>query len=105
MARRGRAMASPGAGPTEEAGGDGGAGDGRVLRHRSRVLPRPGARDCRVFTATGRTDSLHLLCDDEINASATDDGARAVAVELDVAAGESAPEAALQMAWDAASTS
>lgn len=57
---------------------------------------------CRVVAAARRADRLRSLCDD-INASAyaAADGPRAVAVELDVAAGGSAVEAAVQRAWDA----
>lgn len=55
---------------------------------------------CRVVAAARRADRLHSLCD-EINASAADAGPLAVAVELDVAAGGSVLEAAVQRAWDA----
>ncbi|KAL6644562.1 hypothetical protein ACP70R_016170 [Stipagrostis hirtigluma subsp. patula] len=55
---------------------------------------------CRVVAAARRADRLRSLCD-EINASTSADGPRAVAVELDVAAGESVLEAAVQRAWDA----
>ncbi|KAM3189626.1 hypothetical protein ACQJBY_068115 [Aegilops geniculata] len=57
---------------------------------------------CRVVAAARRTDRLRSLCD-EINASADAAAShpRAVAVELDVAAGGSAVEAAVQRAWDA----
>ncbi|XP_047074022.1 3-oxoacyl-[acyl-carrier-protein] reductase FabG-like [Lolium rigidum] len=57
---------------------------------------------CRVVAAARRADRLLSLCD-EINASASAAGAgpRAVPVELDVAAGGSAVDAAVQRAWDA----
>ena len=56
---------------------------------------------CRVVAAARRADRLRSLCD-EINASeAAAQGPRAVAVELDVAAGGSVLEAAVQRAWDA----
>uniref|UniRef100_A0ACD5ZMZ2 Uncharacterized protein n=1 Tax=Avena sativa TaxID=4498 RepID=A0ACD5ZMZ2_AVESA len=57
---------------------------------------------CRVVAAARRADRLLSLCD-EINApaSAAAGGPRAVAVELDVAAGGSAVDAAVQRAWDA----
>ncbi|KAF7004517.1 hypothetical protein CFC21_019725 [Triticum aestivum] len=53
---------------------------------------------CRVVAAARRADRLCSLCD-EINAAA--EAPLAVAVELDVAAGESFVEAAVQKAWDA----
>ncbi|XP_035814763.1 uncharacterized protein [Zea mays] len=55
---------------------------------------------CRVVAAARRADRLRSLCD-EINASAASRAPRAVAVEVDVAAGGSALEAAVQKAWDA----
>jgi NAD(P)-dependent dehydrogenase (short-subunit alcohol dehydrogenase family) len=55
---------------------------------------------CRVVAAARRANRLRSLCD-EINSPAAAGGARAVAVELDVAAGGSALEAAVQRAWDA----
>ena len=55
---------------------------------------------CRVVAAARRADRLRSLCD-EINASAAAEAPRAVAVELDVAAGGSVLEAAVQRAWDA----
>lgn len=55
---------------------------------------------CRVVAAARRADRLRSLCD-EINPSAASRAPRAVAVEVDVAAGGSALEAAVQKAWDA----
>ena len=57
---------------------------------------------CRVVAAARRADRLLSLCD-EINASASAAAgvARAVAVEIDVAAGGSVVDAAVQRAWDA----
>ncbi|KAF7101068.1 hypothetical protein CFC21_102466 [Triticum aestivum] len=57
---------------------------------------------CRVVAAARRADRLRSLCD-EINASADAAVSHpwAVAVEIDVAAGGSAVEAAVQRAWDA----
>uniref|UniRef100_A0A0E0LWR3 Ketoreductase domain-containing protein n=1 Tax=Oryza punctata TaxID=4537 RepID=A0A0E0LWR3_ORYPU len=51
---------------------------------------------CLVVAAARRADRLRSLCD-EINAS----GPRAAAVELDVASGGPALEAAVERAWDA----
>ena len=51
---------------------------------------------CRVVAAA----RLRSLCD-EINGSAAAEGPHSVAVELDVAAGGSALDAAVQRAWDA----
>jgi NAD(P)-dependent dehydrogenase (short-subunit alcohol dehydrogenase family) len=55
---------------------------------------------CRVVAAARRAHRLRSLCD-EINASAAAEAPRAVAVELDVAAGGWVLEAAVQRAWDA----
>jgi hypothetical protein len=55
---------------------------------------------CRIVAAARRTDRLRSLCE-EINASESAEGPRAIAVELDVSTGGSALEAAVQTAWDA----
>nr|BAK02348.1 predicted protein [Hordeum vulgare subsp. vulgare] len=55
---------------------------------------------CRVVAAARRAGRLRSLCD-EINAAAEGPLPLAVAVELDVAAGESLVEDAVQRAWDA----
>ncbi|XP_037456368.1 3-oxoacyl-[acyl-carrier-protein] reductase FabG-like [Triticum dicoccoides] len=57
---------------------------------------------CRVVAVARRADRLRSLCD-EINASPAADASQplAVAIELDVAAGGSTVEAAVQRAWDA----
>uniref|UniRef100_A0A0E0IEB2 Uncharacterized protein n=1 Tax=Oryza nivara TaxID=4536 RepID=A0A0E0IEB2_ORYNI len=55
---------------------------------------------CLVVAAARRADRLRSLCD-EINASAPRASAAAAAVELDVASGGPALEAAVQSAWDA----
>uniref|UniRef100_A0A0E0AXI1 Ketoreductase domain-containing protein n=1 Tax=Oryza glumipatula TaxID=40148 RepID=A0A0E0AXI1_9ORYZ len=55
---------------------------------------------CLVVAAARRADLLRSLCD-EINASAPRASAAAAAVELDVASGGPALEAAVQSAWDA----
>jgi NAD(P)-dependent dehydrogenase (short-subunit alcohol dehydrogenase family) len=55
---------------------------------------------CRIVAAARRTGRLRSLCE-EINASESAEGPRAIAVELDVSTGGSALEAAVQTAWDA----
>lgn len=86
----------------EPAGGAGCAGDGRLLRPRPRFLPRPGTRGLPGRRRRAPRRRLRSLCD-EINASAAAVASQtlAVAVELDVAPGGCAVEAAVQRAWDA----